>query len=238
MMRRAILGLLLAAAIVPGSALPQTTGQTKLLTLRAGLLERELDLAKLPNAYFLLDMREKRLILKAGGTVLRQWEMGGVRAWGAPNEFKTLTLVTKSALNPPQRVEIKPGGAEETPAPAAAKEKEAAKKPQAGTPAAPPEFELEALELKDMPKSFEMVFEGGLRVSVKAAGQSLKSTLGRVWNAVRWSIGRPLEAVFAKVKKRPFLVLELTLREDKEVQALYWALFDGIKGLIWYTPVN
>jgi len=234
MIRRAILGLLLAAVTIPGAARAQDKSQTKLLTLRARLLEEELALAKLPNAYFLLDLRERRLVLKAGGTELRHWEIGGVRAWGAPGEVKTLTLVAKSALNPPQRVEIMPGGAEETPAPVEAKE--GAKKSAAGTPASPPEFELEALELKDMPKSFEMVFDGDLRVSVRATGQSLGSIMGRIWSAVRWSIGRPLEAVYARVRRRSFRVLELTLTEYRDVQALYWALFDGVKGLIWYTP--
>ena len=83
-----------------------------------------------------------------------------------------------------------------------------------------------------------MVFDGDLRVSVRAAGRSLGSTLGRIWSALRWSIGRPLEAVYSKVRKRSFRVLELTLKEDKDVQAIYWSLFDGIKGLVWYTPAR
>ncbi|MDH4196974.1 MAG: hypothetical protein OEW05_06170, partial [Candidatus Aminicenantes bacterium] len=226
----------LAAIAVPGAGRAQEKDQTKLLLLQARLLEEELALAKLPNAYFLLDLREKRLLLRAGGTDLRSWELRGVRAWGAPSEVKTLTLMMKTTLNPPERVEIKPGGEEETPAPAT--EKDATKKSATGspTPASPEGFELEALELKEMPRSFQMVLDGGLRVSVRAAGQSLGSTVGRVWNALRWSVGRPLEALYLKARRKPVRVLELTLDAEKDVQALYWSLYDGIKGLIWYTP--
>lgn len=236
MIRRVALGLLLAAVAITGAGRAQDKDQTRLLLLQARLLEEELELAKLPNAYFLLDLREKRLLLRAGGTDLRSWELRGVRAWGAPGEVKTLTLVAKTTLNPPERVEIKPGGEEG--APEAAAENDAAKKSTAGspTPAKPEVFELEALELKDMPKSFQMVLDGGLRVSVRAAGGSLGSTLGRIWNALRWSVGRPLEALYMKARRKPVRFLELTLNEDKDVQALYWSLYDGIKGLIWYTP--
>ena len=236
MIRRAVLSLLLAALAMPGAGRAQDKDQTKLLLLQARLLEEELALAKLPNAYFLLDLREKRLVLRAGGTDLRAWEVRGVRAWGAPAEVKALTLLTKTTLNPPERIEIKPGGEEESPAQTTGTE--AAKKPAAGgqAVAGPTEFELEALELKDMPKSFQMLLEGGLRVSVRAAGQTLGSRFGRLWSALRWSVGRPIEAVYLKARKKQGCVLELTLKDEKDVQALYWSLYDGIKGLIWYTP--
>ncbi len=79
-----------------------------------------------------------------------------MRFWGKPAFSRTVQLVRKSTLKPPQRNVIKPG---ET----------------ATTPKDPGKFELEALELKDMPKSFGLEFDNGLHVSVKTMERGLKA---------------------------------------------------------------
>ncbi|HVP91384.1 MAG TPA: hypothetical protein VMS75_09220 [Terriglobales bacterium] len=169
----------------------------------------ESELAKEPKFYFILDIREKKLELKVRGMALRSWKLGEMRFWGKPAFSGTVQLVRKSALKKPQRNVIKPG---ETAT--AAKD--------------PAKFELEALELKDMPKSFGLEFGNGLRVSVKAMEHGLKAFS----EDIGWYIALPVENYISAREGKQVSVLELRFADEKDAQAIYWTFFEGIKGLI------
>jgi hypothetical protein len=168
------------------------------------------DLAKEPHFYFVLDVREKMLELRVRGMALRSWKLQEMRFWGKPAFSKTVQLVRKSTLKPPRRNVIKPGEAA-----VAAKD--------------PTKFELEALELKDMPKSFSLEFDNGLRVSVKARERGLKSLL----EGFSWYGLLPVKSFFSARNGKPVSELELNFANEKDAQAIYWIFFDGIKGLVY-----
>jgi hypothetical protein len=179
------------------------------LARRQQELTAESELAKEPNFYFVLDVRQKNLELRVKGMALRTWKLKSMKFWGKPAFAKTVQLVRKSTLNPPQRNVIKPG------------ESTAAKDPA--------KFELEALELKDMPRSFSLEFDNGLHVAVKAeAGglQGLAEDLG--WYAVL-----PVRNLISTGSGRPMSELELRFENEKDAQAIYWIFFEGIKGLVY-----
>ena len=180
-------------------------------------LEEEYVLAKAPGFYFLFDLGNKRIELKSKGIVLRIWQPQRVRLWGSPVPFRALALTRKTALALPQRRIIKPG------------EEETAPKPQAK----PGEFELEALEVKDMPRTFTLELEDGTRISVVGKEKGMK----KFWSFLRWHIGMPLKTLKFHYKKRAMSFIQISFDDHKEGQALYWALTEGIKGLIWFPSL-
>lgn len=226
----AVIGLVAAAA---GGFLTAGVENGGRAAFEARLLEEELALAKSQSYYFLLDVAAKRMELRVSGSPLRSWNLSRVRLWGEPAPLAATGLLKKTAIRPPERVVIKPGDdEEETPPPSPAE-----KKPSAGSSAVPA-FELEALELKDMPAAFQMSFDNGFEVSVISGEQGVKGRFGRVWNEIRWSIGMPLLSVREKLRKRPVHKIEISLKDPLDAQALYWAFFEGIKGLVWYHQAD
>jgi hypothetical protein len=178
-------------------------------------LEEEYALAKAPGFYFLINLKDKRIELKSKGIVLRTWKPQKVRFWGSPVPFQALALTRKTALTLPQRKIIKLG------------EEESAPKPQAK----PGEFELEALEVKDMPRFFTLELENGTMISVVAKEKGVK----KLWSFLKWHIGMPLKTLKLRQEKRTISLIQIGFDDLKEGQALYWALTEGMKGLIWFT---
>lgn len=177
-------------------------------------LEEEYVLAKAPGFYFLFDLRNKRIELKSKGIVLRTWDPQRVRFWGSSVPFRALALTRKTALTLPQRKVLNPG------------EEETAPKPQAK----PGEFELEALEIKDMPLVFALELEDGTNISVVGKEKGVK----KFWSFLKWHVGMPLKTLKLHQKKRTMSLIEIRFDDPKEGQALYWALTEGIKGLVWF----
>jgi len=201
---RWIVVLLVAAAGAFGQQLDKAS-----LVRRQQELTAESELAKEPKFYFVLNVRQRSLELRVKGMPLRAWKLKSMKFWGQPAFSKTVVLVRKSTLNPPQRNVIKPG------------ETTAAKDPV--------KFELEALELKDMPRSFSLEFDNGLHVSVKAEGGGLRSLA----EAFGWYAVLPVRNLIQTRNGKPMSELELSFENEKDAQAMYWIFFEGIKGLVY-----
>lgn len=209
-MRRAIIVLLLFAGAAGLSG--QTTDREKIVRGQQEL-NWEYELAKEPHFYFVLDAPHKNLELRVRGMVLRTWKVESLRFWGTPAFAKTVRLVKKSTLNPPRRTVIKPG--ETTTAP---------KDPKAAA-----SFELDALELKDMPKTFSLEFDNGLHVSVKTKQRGFKGFK----EDIGWYVTLPVRSLFGAREGRTTSELEIRFEKEKDAQAIYWIFFDGIKGLVY-----
>lgn len=170
----------------------------------------EYALAKSPDFYFMMDLGARTIDLKARGLVLRRWAPLRVRFWGTPVPFKALSLVRKTALALPQRRVIKPGEPETV-------------------STKPGEFELEALEVKDMPPAYTLELEDGTKISVVTKAKGLYA----IWRGLKWYVGLPLETLRLKLHKRTMTVIEISFEDPKEGQSLYWALTEGLKGFVW-----
>ena len=222
----AVLGSAALVAIGRGAAVDRAA-----LAKSQAALTTEYGLAKDSNFYFVLDVLGRKLELRVRGMVLKSWPLQAMRFWGNPGFSGTVELVRKTALKAPERIVIKPGDtAEPEPAPAAASAKPAAK--GAAAPASPAEFDLEALELKDMPKRFSLDFDNGLRVTVKAGDGGSRRLAGTVNDAWHWYIDLPLRNLFGSREGKRISELELTFEQDQEARAIYWHFFDGIKGIV------
>jgi len=221
----AILGAAALVAIGRGAAVDRTA-----LAKTQAALTTEYGQAKDSNFYFVLDVLGRKLELRVRGMVLKSWPLQAMRFWGNPGFAGTVELVRKTTLKAPERIVIKPGDTEEPePAPAEAA-KPAAK--GAAVPASPAEFDLEALELKDMPKKFSLDFDNGLRITIKAGAGGSKGLAGTLKDAWHWYIDLPLRNLFGSREGKKISELELTFEQGQEAQAIYWHFFDGIKGIV------
>jgi hypothetical protein len=207
-MRKKVVFMALCLAAAAGS-FGQAVDKEKIARVQQGLTG-EHELAREPHFYFVLDVREKDLELRVRGMVLREWKLQSMRFWGKPAFSKIVQLVRKSTLNPPRRNVIKPGEAA-----AAAKD--------------PSKFELEALELKDMPKSFSLDFDNGLHISVRGPSKGIKA----LEENINWYGVLPVRGFFKARNGKPVSELELRFENEKDAQAIYWTFFDGIKGLVY-----
>jgi hypothetical protein len=189
-------------------------------------LNAEYGLAKDAKFYFVFDVLGKKMELRVRGMVLRTWPIESMRFWGRPEFSGSVELVKKTALKAPERIVIKPGDTEViTPAPAA---KPAA--PGAATTSA--DYDLEALELRDMPRRFSLDLSNGLHIIVKAKSGDAAGFGARLKDAWRWYVGLPLQNLFGPKGEKGLSELELVFVDEKDPQSIYWHLFDGIKGII------
>jgi hypothetical protein len=209
-----------AEGLAPNDQAKQKPGQTAKVesstqnNAEEYFLNLEYQLAKKPSFYFVLDLGSKALELRVRGMTLRKWPIGKIRFWGEPafrGESGTLELERKSALRVPERNVIKPGQAETV-----------ASKPG--------EFELKALELEDMPDSFDLYFKSGLHVRVKSAGKGGLSA--RLAGAFEWYVVLPLRSLFSSGKGKGPAELEISVPDRKSAQSIYWIFFEKIEGYI------
>jgi len=221
-----VLGAVALAATGWGAAADRSALAKKQTTLTT-----EYSLAKESNFYFVLDVLGRKLELRVRGMVLRSWPLQGMRFWGNPGFAGTVELVKKTTLKAPERIVIKPGETEEpAPAPVAPQAKPGA----TGTAAAttPAEYELEALELRDMPKTFSLDFDNGLQITVKTKAGGSQGFGRSVRAALRWYVQLPLRNLFGSREGKKISELELAFEQGQDAQAIYWHFFDGIKGIV------
>jgi hypothetical protein len=200
----------LAVFVVLSSALAARAEDQRIF-LENQLAKEELLLAKTPTLYFIFYLKSKTVVLKSRGLNLQEWKIRSVHAWGDAPPLGGLTLEKKSTLFPPKRTKIQPAAAEEDPA----------------------KFELDALELKDMPSRFTLFLSGGLRVQIRPRARGFFPQLGNFGHFIAWNVWVPLKNLSLKIRKRPFAAIDIKLEKKEDGQAIFWAFPDGIKGLVF-----
>jgi hypothetical protein len=189
---------------------------------KTDLLSSELTLAKKPIIYFIFDLENKEVLLKSRGIVLKEMKIEDVMFWGAPVTTGPQTMTKKSALfKEPKRVNIDP---------IKAKEEEETK-----TASQPPgTFEIDALELHDMPTTYHLEFSRGVFISVRPKASGFVSSLYALANYAAWYVSRPLLTVWYSIQGRPYTSIYLTLSEE-DARSIYWSLEENSVNII-YRP--
>ncbi len=175
------------------------------------LLEEELKLARKQDIYLVFNLREKTVSLKARGLQLRKLPLKDFQYWGSPLGVKAYHLKRKSTLFEPGREVVSPGKTKNT-----------------------DNFEIEALELADMPSKYAFVLDGGVRISIRP--QAAGILLG-IRNLLSWPIKfltRPAAMFWNALRKKPYTAIDIVL-DKNDAQTLYWSLADG-SGVIVYPP--
>lgn len=210
-----LLSLLLALPTGAASTAPEGDERRTALTAENRFLRAEHELAGQQKVYFQFDLAGRQVRLKTSGVVVAELAVTGGRRWGPSPTAAVRTLVAKDALFPPQRkqIEIPDGQSQEKKAP----------------------FELQTLELDDMPTAFHARLDDGTRLSLLAAPTGLFS---RGWEALRvvfWYLTRPLISDWHFLRGRAYTELRLLL-PARDVQMLYWSLIEGSGCLLGATP--
>lgn len=177
--------------------------------LKNQFLKEELALARTSSSYFIIDLQTRAIQLKARGLTLREWKIDGLKWWGDSVPLQAITLEKKSALFAPKRKKIKPGTNQEGET-----------------------FELEVLELKDMPSSFSLYMDRGLFVYIRPRPANFLSGAWEIGRFLRWYAWIPLKNLWFEVRGKPLTVLDIRVANKGEAKSLYWALLEGFRGLI------
>jgi len=209
MLKKAAGGIALFLWIV-GIPLAAADEKTKAAEMNQ-LLEAEAALAKLPASYFIVDLGEKTVFLKARGIVLKKWELRRTKFWGKAVSIRALQLLRKSAWFPPKRKNIVPG------------------KDEQGN------IDLGILEVKDMPSVYSLKFAGRIKISVRPRSRKFFLFFQKVGSAFRRYTYLPLKTVWLALKKKSFSEIELVMAGDKDSKALFWAFMEG-QNCIIYQP--
>jgi hypothetical protein len=177
-------------------------------------LETELALAKTGAFYLVLHIESKSLELKARGLTLRGWTIGEFAQSGRRPSEGVLTIVKKAAPFVPTRSKIKP-------------EKEDEAQPAQAEPAKPAtgEYDLQALEVHDMPGRFDLMLDSGLTIRCEPKKQGVSSFLDKAARA----LVLPLKNLIHSLKQKSFSLLELGFEDKLETQSIYWTAFEGQK---------
>lgn len=215
MRKLALIPVVLALGLAWAADVDRTALARKNTTLSA-----EYGLAKEAKFYFVFDVPGRKLDLRVKGMTLRSWPLGSMRFWGRPDFAGTVELARKTALRTPERIVIRPGEAEE------------AGEPEASGSGASGEFELEALELKDMPTRFKLDFDNGLHVTIRVRSGVSAALVAKGKDALRWYVDLPLRSLFGRSAEGANSYLELILEQEQDAQAIYWHFYEGIKGLV------
>jgi hypothetical protein len=174
------------------------------------LLKSENQLAKTPQIYVLFDLVEKKIFIKARGTVLKDLSIDSLGIWGASIQVKSMTLLKKDALIEPGRKEIKP-----------AKEGEETTS------------ELQALQVGDMPARYRLNLDGTIWLYVRPKAEGTLSTVLNVLSSLKsYLIIRPMGTVWHALRGERFTEIVIYLGEN-DARSLYWAFQEGYGCVIW-----
>ena len=172
------------------------------------LLKSELKLAFRPNIYFIFDLENKKIYFKARGTVLRELRIEEVKLWGDTVTAMPHSLLKKSTLLKPGRSRIKKGDS-----------------------STDDEFNIDALELEDMPAHYTLYMDEGISIFVRPRSEGLFSWVCNIGYLIKRYVSRPLFTVLNTLRGKPFTAIDVVL-DKKDTQALYWAISEGSKGII------
>lgn len=192
------------------------SGNTRDAKDEAILLESELILARKPIIYFIFNLKDRVVQLKSRGIVLKEMKVEKVTFWGDPVDTKPRTMIKKSTLFEPKREKIDPNKnkAEET------------------TTTTTGAFNIDALELKDMPASYRVKFSGGVSVSVRPNRTGFISIFYRSGNLLGWYVTRPILTVWNSILGKPFTSLYLIL-DKEDARSIYWSLTEKSENIIF-----
>ncbi|MGB5158460.1 hypothetical protein [Desulfobacterium sp. N47] len=164
------------------------------------LLEEEIKLSRKADIYFVFNISEKVIYIKSRGINLKELGIQDSGRWGNSVSVNSYKVKEKSTFIKPGRETIKPGND--------------TKKDT---------FELEALELKDMPSRYTIVLFGGATVFIRPSSQGIiTATANAFYSSIKF-FTHPLSMVWNTLKGSPYTAFDIVLNEN-DARALYWSL--------------
>lgn len=179
------------------------------LVLENRNLEAERKVAQTQNIYFIINLREKTIQIKARGVVLKDIKIKDFNYWGSILPGELLTLHKKSVFIKPRRDKINPGENKDNQT-----------------------FEYNALEVEDMPSRYQLRFNRGVNISIQPDG--FFSSIGTFLPSGKTLILRPIITVWHTIWQKTYTVVEITL-DEQDTKVLYWSFLEGMQAIL-YPP--
>jgi hypothetical protein len=196
---------------------------------RNKFLTAMLSIAEKPKHYFLLDIREKNFFLMNRGIVLREWSVDHVRFTGDPLPVQPFSLVSKNIqfADLRHKVNVEDENVNNTSTNNASDSKTSDNKKE-------DKFELNALELDDMPANYRLFLNGEISINVSSQSRGFWSSLKDTAHSIMWYTYYPILAIKSHYKKDKFTVIDISFKDRKEAQALFWAFTDGTECILLF----
>jgi len=185
------------------------------LNSKEELLKYEIKLARKPQIYFMLNLEEKKIYIKARGIILKEIPVYDIRFWGDILRVQPYLMFKKSAFSTPMRDKINPEEIDKEENNNDEKKK----------------FELKALELSDMPASYTLSLDENVFISVKPIHKSMVMRLFADAYSLNWYVAKPLYTVWNTIRNKPYTAIQLLLKKE-DAQSLYWSFVEGGKIII------
>jgi hypothetical protein len=189
-------------------------------------------IAQKPNHYFLFDIRGKKIFLMSRGIVLREWIADQVRFTGDPVPVQIFSMERKNVRFSELRhnIDVDDNSTDDSDADAIGDNKIEENK-RGG------KFELDALELDDMPTSYVLFLNGGISINIrthKGFGAVFKNTS----HSIMWHAYYPIRAIWSSLKKDTFTAIDISFKDEKEAQALFWAVADEAECILLFSGLG
>jgi hypothetical protein len=207
--RKLFLPWCLAVLVVNIFIFPAWAADLAALEEANALLQAEYQLAKKEQLYFFFDLPARQVRIKASGVTLATLPAAQVQQRGQRGQAGLRSLRARQTSSPPQRVAIDPGAV-----------KKAGK------------FELQALELDDMPDAYRLLLDDGTILTVAPRTEGFWGQLTEMTAQLRWR----LICKWYSLRGKPYTELRLTLAAP-DARRLYWSFQEEMACLIaWHTP--
>lgn len=171
------------------------------------VIEKEIKLSRNPVIYFVFDMPENKIYIKSRGINLKEINIQKSGYWGSPIAVSTLKVKNKSTLIKPERETISPGSNNKD------------------------SFELDALELTDMPSRYKIVFESGVTVFIRPLQDGFFSAIGNAFYESSKFLVRPVSMILKTLKGAPLTTFDIVLNEN-DARAIYWSLSENSEVIV------
>lgn len=180
---------------------PSFAGDDKEIYIRESrLLAEELKLSRKPDIYFVLNLKEKMVYIKARGISLKEMQVKDFNCWGSPVSVNTYQVREKSTFIEPEREMIKPGESKKN-----------------------VNYKLDALELADMPSTYTVVLDSGVAVFIKPLTEGIASGISNVSYSSMRFFTRPVLMLWNVLKGKPYTTIDIVL-DKNDARAFYWSL--------------
>lgn len=187
-----------------GALTQSTTSDPVETVLQKQYLDAEYELAQNPKLYFIFNMIDGLVQVKAGGVVLREWRIATHQFWGDPIPRLGIPLLKKSTLFPPKRENIKPGQAAQS-----------------------KDFKLDTLEVADMPSSYTLILDEGIKVYITSKPEGFFRFFTRIGQWLRWHTASPFYTLWNAAKKKKYTALTIEFASPQDAQSLYWVFAES-----------
>jgi hypothetical protein len=177
-------------------------------------LKAEVEMGSQPRVYFVFDLPAGKILFRSSGITVAEMPIAASRVWGRVPEIKIRSVIEKHSLFAPRRENLAPSPR---------------KKADGG------KFDLKALELEDMPKTFQLRLDDGTRISIRSFRPGFFSRLLQFPTDAFWYLTRPLISDWNFFHGKPYTELLISL-QPQDVQQLYWSMEEGARCIVHWSP--